>query len=421
MANNQPQNGAFYQRHIVPAVRAALEDTPVVVIHGPRQSGKSTLVQSLISESFPARYVTFDDAIVLSAARAGPADFLAGFEGPLVIDEVHRAPGILLAIKAEVDRRRAPGRYLLTGSTHVRFIPEISEALVGRSEILTLWPLSQGEIEGRRESFLDAVFGDVVPKPRGEPVDRAAIVGRALTGGYPEAVRRHQPGRRRAWFASYVTTILQREVRDLADVAGLADLPRLLALAAARAGGIQNFSELSRSSAIPQTTLKRYLALLEAVFLVQTIPAWSGNLGKRLLKSPRLYPVDSGLMAYLLGLDREGLDAPGAPIGPLLETFVVGEIRKQLGWSKIQLEIHHLRSAAQEEVDIVLEDRRRSVVAIEVKASSAVDERDFRHLKRLREDLGKRFLRGIVLHPGREAVTFGPELHALPLTTLWRS
>lgn len=421
MVDNTPKAGAPYARHLAGQIHAALADTPVVLVHGPRQSGKSTLVKSLISHEFPARYVTFDDALVLSAARAGPADFLAGLKGPVVIDEVQRVPEILLAIKAEVDRRREPGRYLLTGSAHARFVPEISEALAGRVEILTLWPLSQGEIEGRKETFLDRVFSGDVPGAPGESLDRAHLLDRALIGGYPEAVRRRQPERRRTWFSSYVTTILQREVRDLAEIERLADLPHLLALVAARAGGLQNFSELARTSGMPQSTLKRYLALLEATFLVEAVPAWSGNLGKRLLKSPKLYPTDSGLMAHLQGLEREGLDAPGAPTGPLLETFVVAELRKQIGWSEVRPALYHFRSARQEEVDVLFEDRARRVVAVEVKASSAVEARDVRHLRQLREDLGKKFVKGLVLHPGREAVTFGRDLHALPVTTLWRS
>jgi predicted AAA+ superfamily ATPase len=426
MAVNTPdQRPQFYPRHLAPRVRAALQDTPVVLINGPRQAGKSTLAQSLISDDFPAEYVTLDDATVLGAARAGPVDFLAGFSGPVIIDEVQRAPELLVALKAAADRDRAPGRYLLTGSAHFRFIPQIAEALVGRVEILTLWPLSQGEIEGRRETFLDRVLAGEAPRPRGESLNRRELLARAITGGYPEVVGRRASTRRRAaWFSAYLTTVLQREVRDLAEIEGLTELPRLLALVAARAGGLQNFSELSRVVGLPQTTLKRYLALLEATFLVQSVPAWSGNLAKRLLKSSKLYPTDTGLMSHLLGLEEGALEAPAspiAPIGPLLESFLLCELRKQVGWSEAAPTIHHFRSARQEEVDIVLEDRRRRIVGIEVKASATVEARDFRHLTQLRDDLGKRFVAGFVLHTGREAVAFGRDLRALPIAALWRS
>lgn len=240
-------------------------------------------------------------------------------------------------------------------------------------------------------------------------------------GGYPEVVRRRQPARRSRWFVSYVTTILQREVRDLAAIEGLSELPRLLSLVAARAGGLQNFSEFARASGMPQSTVKRYLALLMATFLVRRVPAWSGNLGKRLIKSPKLFPADSGLMAHLVGLERDGLDAPGSPVGALLEAFVVAELEKQAGWSEQRPTIHHFRSAGQQEADLVLEDSRRRVVGIEVKASTTVDARDFRHLESLKVDLGERFLLGLVLYTGPEAVAFGERLHALPVPTLWRA
>lgn len=416
-----PSSGQLYDRALVSPVREALADTPVVVIHGPRQSGKSTLVRGLIGDEFPAEYVTLDDLTVLGAASASPADFLAGFGGPVVIDEAQRVPELFLAIKSAVDRDRRPGRFLLTGSAHVGFVPEMAEALAGRVEILTLWPLSQGEIEGRKDAFVDAVFSGTVPRPEGEPLNRGEVMTRALVGGYPEVVRRRQPGRRQRWLDSYVTTILQREVRDLANIERLGELPRLLALVAARAGGLQNFAELARASGIPQSTVKRYLALLVATFLVRRVPAWSGNLGKRLLKSPKLYPVDSALMAHLVGLEREGLDVPGAPVGPLLEAFVIGEIAKQIGWSRVQPTPHHFRSARQEEVDFLLEDARRRVVGIEVKASTAVEARDFRHLESLKTDLGERFLLGVVLYTGPDAVAFGERLHALPVWTVWRA
>lgn len=420
MANIPPPTGELYLRHLITGAREALSDTPVVLIHGPRQAGKSTLARSMISEDFPAEYVTFDDLLVLGAARASPKDFLARYKGPVVIDEVHRAPELFLALKAEVDRRRVPGRYLLTGSANVRFVPEISQALVGRVEILTLWPLSQGEIEGRRETFLDSVFAGEVPRAAGEALDRGEILSRAWVGGFPEAVRRRSAARRRAWFASYITTVLQREVRDMAEVEGLPQLPRLLALIATRVGGIQNVSDLSRASGLPQTTLKRYLALLQAAFLIQTMPAWSGNLGKRLLKSPKLFVSDTGLLAHLLGLEIEGIDFPGAPVGRILESFVVAELRKQLGWSEVRPAIHHFRSARQEEIDILLEGRGGRVVGIEVKASSAVSSRDFRHLGTLRDELGERFVGGFVLHTGRDAVSFGDRIHAVPVSSLWR-
>lgn len=420
MANYQPPADSNFPRALRPAIQAALDDTPVVLIHGPRQAGKSTLAKSLVGDDFRARYVSLDDLTLLDAARSSPPDFLATFDGPVIIDEVQRAPDLFLAIKEAVDRDRAPGRFLLTGSADVRLVPQVSESLAGRIEIATLWPLSQGEIEGTAERFVDPLFDGDPPTLTGEAMDRTDLLERALIGGYPEVVQRGQRARRTAWFRAYVTTVLQREVRDLAEIEGLTDLPRLMALIAARTGALQNFSELSRASGLPQTTLKRYLSLLEAAFLIRPVSAWSGNLGKRLIKSSRLYPTDTGLMGYLVGLNLDRLNTPGAPTGALVEAFVVGELRKQIGWSATQPTMHHFRSSGQEEIDLVLEDSRGRLVAIEVKASSRVEDRDFRHLRRFKEDVGRKFVAGLVLYSGGDVVSFGKNLHAVPIAALWR-
>jgi predicted AAA+ superfamily ATPase len=409
------------RRNLAAALLEALSDSPVVLLNGARQTGKSTLAQALGGEGHPARYLTLDDATLLSAARSSPEAFVGGLGGPTVIDEVQRAPELFIALKAAVDRDRGPGKYLLTGSADVLVLPSLSESLAGRMEILTLWPLSQGEIEGVRDGFVDAVFGDApLPPLTGSPLTRAELLDRVVAGGYPEAVARGAPRRRRAWFGSYVTTILQRDVRDIANIAGLAELPRLLALLATRAAALLNFSELSRESGIPQSTLKRYMALLEATFLIQPLPAWSGNLGKRLTRSPKLNLCDTGLMASLLGIvDAEGA-AESTLLGNLLENFVVMELRKQIGWSAVQPRMYHLRTDTGQEVDVVLEDGAGHLVGVEVKASGSVGPRDFRHLAALAELAGKRFRRGLVLYTGTEAVSFGPKLHALPVSALWR-
>lgn len=407
-------------RHLTSRLLAALSDTPVVFLTGPRQAGKSTLAQWLAEEPHPARYVTLDDATVLAAAGDDPAGFLSGLEGPVVLDEVQRAPDLFLAIKASVDRDRRPGRFLLTGSANALMLPRLSEALVGRMEVLTLWPLAQAEIEKRPpDSLVDALFSDAVPTT--EPGEaRAQVLRRALRGGYPEVLERPSPERRRAWWGSYATTIIQRDVRDLAQIEGLTELPRLLALLAAGAGGLLNFAELSRSSGIPQTTLKRYLALLEATFLLGSIPAWSSNLGKRLVKSPKLMLTDTGLMGHMLGAS-EGTDVVQAPwLGALVETFVAMELRKHMGWSATAAQLHHLRTQTGQEVDLVLEDDRGRLVGVEVKASATVGGADFAGLRALAEQTGERFHRGVVLYAGREAVPFGERLHALPISALWR-
>lgn len=409
-------------RHLEPPLLAALARSPVVFLNGPRQAGKSTLARAVAERRHPARYLTLDDATTLAAAHADPTGFVAGLDGPVVLDEVQREPRLFLAIKAAVDQDRRPGRFLLTGSAAVMALPELAQALVGRVEILTLWPLSQGELAGRRERFVDALFGRRPPQPPLRPGRvRPPLEARLLAGGFPEAAARRTEADRRAWFAAYATTILQREVRDLANIDGLAALPQLLGLLAARATTLLNTAELGRSAGIPNTTLKRYLALLQATFVIQPLPAWSANLGKRLVRSPKVMLCDTGLLAHLLGADARRLRADRGLMGPLMENLVAMEIVKQAAWSDIRPAVYHYRSHAGEEVDLVLEDAAGRVVGLEVKAGATVDAKGQRGLRALADALGKRFVRGVVLYTGATAVPFGERLHALPISALWTS
>jgi len=410
------------QRNITQHVLDALSDTPVLLLNGARQTGKSTLAQSIAEQAHPARYITLDTASVLAAVRHDAAGFLAGIDGAVVIDEVQKAPELFPAIKAEVDRRRKAGRFLLTGSTNVLLVPHLSESLAGRIEILSLWPFSQGELAGVEETFVDALFADKLPLQNApaESESPLSLHGRIIGGGYPEAVGRTKADRRRAWFESYITTILQRDIRDLANIEGLISLPRLLAVAAARSPALLNFAELSRTLAMPQSTLKRYMTLREATFLIQHIPAWSGNLTKRLVKTSKLVMADTGLMAHLLGLNQERL-AAGEMIGPLFESFVIMELKKQITWSSTKPQMFHFRTQSGQEVDVVLEDRSGNLVGIEVKASATVHAHDFKGLRTLAEAAGKRFLRGTVLYSGTESIPFGDSLTALPVQRLWQT
>lgn len=410
----------MYMRNLMPALREAWADSPVVMLNGPRQAGKSTLAQALIAEQAGARYLTLDDASVLSAIATDAAGFLAGLEGPVVLDEIQRAPEFFVAIKAAVDRDRRPGRFFLTGSADVLLLPRVSESLAGRVELFTLWPLSQGEIEGRREAFVDAAFGAGALPPGEAPLGRDELIARLVTGGYPEALRR-SAARRRAWFDAYVTTILQRDVRELANIEGLTQMPRLLSLLAARTASLLNFAELSRSSGLPQTTLKRYMALLEMTFLVRTLPAWSGNLSKRLVKSPKVFLCDTGLASSLLDIDAKRAEREGGLLGALLESFVVTEIMKQAAWSEVQPQLFHYRSQAGQEIDVLLEDRQGRLVGIEIKARQTASAEDFKGLKDLQESLPARFHRGIVLYAGQQSIPFGEKLQALPISSLWQS
>jgi len=291
------------RRNIWNSLAEAMADTPVVLINGARQTGKSTLAKWYTENISGGRYLTLDDATVLAAATQDPAGFLSGLDGPVVLDEIQHAPGLFPAVKAEVDRDRRPGRFLLTGSADVLLLPDLSESLAGRMEILTLWPFSDGEMMESNASFIDQVFSENSVSSPQSPESRQELLQRIIIGGFPEVVSRKDARRRNAWFGSYITTILQRDVRDLANIEHLTLLPRLLSLLATRSSCLLNYSELSRSLALPQSTLKRYMALLETTFLVQLLPPWSANLGKRLVKSPKIMLCDTGLMAYLLGMD----------------------------------------------------------------------------------------------------------------------
>ena len=408
------------QRNLTSTLRDALSDRPIVLLAGARQSGKSTLAQSLL-DGHAASYLTLDDATVLAAVDQDPQGFLAGLGGgPVVLDEVQGAPGLFPALKLAVDRDRTPGRFLLTGSADVFLLPTVSESLAGRMEILTLWPLSQGEAEGVVEGFVDALFSRSFQPPPTAPLERADLLRRILQGGFPEPRTKSSPARLRAWFASYVTTILQRDVRDLASIENLTALPRLLSLLAARAAGLLNYAELSRSSGLPVSTLKRYFSLLEATFLIQELPAWSSNLSKRLVKAPKVFPVDSGLLCFLQGINESRLEEEPTLLGPLLEAFVLMEIRKQIGWSQTAPALFHYRTQTGQEIDLLLEDAAGRVAGVEVKGSASVQERDVRALQDLAAALGPRFVRGVVLYLGEKVVPFGEKVLAVPLPALWR-
>lgn len=404
------------RRSITNRVLEGLADTPVVMVNGPRQAGKSTLLTQLAAEHLGAPYVTLDDATVLSAAAYDPAGFLRGFPGAVAIDEAQRAPGLLLAIKAEVDRDRRPGRFLLSGSANALTVPRVSESLAGRMEVHRLWPLSRAEVEGASACFVDLVLAGSPPMVSSE-LGRRELLELALVGGFPEARARPSARRRRAWFASYLTSVVERDVRDLASISGLSDVPRLLEMLAARSAGLLTRSGLARDMAMSERTLGRYLALLEAVFLVALVPAWARNVGTALTKAPKVYTVDTGLMGQLLRI-ASAADAE-RDAGPLLETFVAMELIRQLGWSDSEATLHHYRTAGGREVDLVIEAFDGRLAAVEVKCAATVRAGDFAGIRHLMVATGESFVAGIVLYTGPTPVAFGERLWALPVESLW--
>ncbi len=410
----------MYQRNISRKVTAALADTRIVLLSGARQVGKSTLARQL-AEQRGGQYLTLDDPTIAELARTDPSALVNGAAAFTVIDEVQSAPALFPALKREVDAHPVPGRFLLTGSANVFMLPTASESLAGRMEVLTLEPLSQAEVQGSPHNLVDALFDSRPWARRTVATDRADLVRRLVAGGFPEALDRAEPQRRDAWFRSYLASLLQRDVRDYANIEGLHDMPRLLSLLAARAGSLLNMAEVSRATGIAHSTLRRYLSLLEALYIVQPLPAWSANLGKRLVKAPKVHLIDAGLTAHLRGdADADAAALALSPrLGPLLETFVVQELRRHLCWAETSASAWHFRTAAGQEVDLVLETPSQRIVGIEVKASASVTQGDFKGLRALADAAGKSFARGVVLYTGEQLMPFDEHLWAVPLGVLW--
>jgi uncharacterized protein len=402
-----------YKRHLAKSLSEALHDTPVTLIVGARQSGKSTLAK----EVSKGTYLTLDDFTVLSPMQQDPYGFLKGFEGPVILDEIQRAPEAFLAIKRLVDEDRRAGRFLLTGSANVLVLPKLADSLAGRMEILRLWPLAQTELEGSRSNLVDKLFGKL-SSSKTYPVNIQNICERIVRGGYPEVVER-PAARRSNWFESYVQTMLGRDVRDLANIQGLAEMPQLLRLLAARTSTLHNQSEVSRLLGLPNTSLGRYLTLLSQTFLVHELPAWSKNFSKRLVKSPKLLLTDTGLTAYLLGVDASKLARDSKLLGQLLESFVGLELLRHLSWSQTRTQLYHFRSGSGQEVDLLLENYAGEVVGVEVKASSQVSSKDLAGLQLLRDELGASFKAGVVFYTGTTLLPQGEKLWAVPVSWLW--
>ena len=411
----------MHNRHVATLLQSALDDTPVVVIHGARQSGKSTLAQlQSSSNGIPRRYLTLDDAVVLNAAKSDPSGFIAALDGPITLDEIQRTPELFLPIKAAVDRQRQPGRFLLTGSADVLLLPGLADSLAGRMQVLSLWPLSCAEqADSTALNRVDALFEGDWQALNLQACDRQTLMTHLLAGGFPEAIARSNAARRTAWFDAYVQAVLQRDVRDLAQIEQLTEIPNLLHLLATRSATLLNFAELSRTAGLAQSTLKRYFALLEMLFLVTRVQPWERNPSKRLVKAPKVFLPDTGLLCHLMGITQDGLAAkPGLP-GGLVETFVLTELLKHLAFSQHGLTLWHYRTQSNIEVDFVLENRQGHITGIEVKASATVDSKDFKGLRHLQETEGSKFQQGIVLYSGREWVPFGSKLWAVPLSMWW--
>jgi len=408
----------YIPRHITAEILDALSASPAVLLNGARQTGKSTLVKEIAKQS-SFEYVTLDDFTTLNAVSLDPVGYLTAMKKPIIIDEIQRIPELFLAIKQLVDKDRQPGQFLLTGSANIFMLPKLSESLAGRVEIITLWPFSCDELIQKKATFIDHLFSDQFSLIHDHDFSRQELIEKMIRGGYPEIRKLTTERRRIAWFNSYITTILQRDVTDISKIEGVKELPRLLSLIANQSGALVNISSLARDVGLVMMTLKRYLALLEAIFFVKQLPAWFKNIGKRLIKSPKLYLSDTGLLSYLMGLGQNRLETDPKFIGQLLESYVMQELFKQATWSETLPNIFYYRSVSGREVDFILETRSGHIVGIEVKASTTVNSSDFDGLMEIKSLLGKKFVRGIVMYTGNNTVPFGENLYAVPVSSLW--
>jgi hypothetical protein len=417
MADRRLQNEHDIGRGLAPVVAEAMESARVVALLGPRQAGKSTLARMLAAGALPADYLTLDDEPVRSLAAGDPAGFVAGLGRRTVIDEVQRAPELMLAIKSRVDRDRTPGQFLLTGSANLRRIPSVADALPGRVDYLSLWPFTQGEIAGRPEQFLARLFRGDVPAISGAPVGRTEYAELLLAGGFPEARERTGAARTR-FFDGYVTSIVERDLADAARVQDPGAVATLLRLVAARSGSLARFDALARDASVDGKTAKAYVDALERLFLVRVRRSWHVNLGKRQVKAPKLYVADSGLLAGLVGADARRVREDDGFAGALFETFVANELERHAAWSPEPLSFWHFREGDRE-VDVIVERPSGDVVGVEVKASATVRPRDFAGLLHMRGQLGARLAAGVVVYAGERTLPFGDRLWAVPLTALW--
>jgi len=410
---------ALFPRYVETRLKEALADSPVVLIHGSRQCGKTTLAQ-VVGGQLGFSYFTFDDQVARAAADADPLGFVSDLPHRSVLDEVQKVPELFVALKTAVDRNRAPGRFLLTGSANVLLVPTLADSLAGRMEIQRLFPLAQCELRRRPSKFLEALFEAGFKVRKSERLG-ASLAGRIVAGGYAPALDR-PPGRRRSeWYRSYLEALVQRDVRDLARIRSLDALPKLLSLAAAQTAQLLNVSDLASPFQLSRPTIRDYITLLENVFLLELLPPWHNNRVSRLVKTPKVHLSDSGLASALLGVGTPALAKDRPLLGQVLETFVYQELRRMASWHEEPCRFFHFRDKDGVEVDIVIEQGAQALAGVEVKASSTVRAADFRGLRKLKEMAGDRFAAGVVLYDGETTASVGDQLFAVPVRALWEA
>ena len=408
---------SLYPRLIGQRIAEAMADTPVVLLAGPRQAGKTTLVRQISDDG--RRYLTLDDELTLLSAREDPVGMIRSLDSA-VIDEIQRAPALLLAIKKSVDEDRRPGRFLLTGSANLMALPTVADSLAGRMETLLLLPLSQSEIEGQSANWLDSVFSGRIPQPTAQ-AHSVDLVDRVLRGGYPEAISRPTSRRRIAWARQYLDALLQRDVRDISGIEKLDQLPRFLRALAQTAGQMCNYTQLGGQVGLDSKTAAKYVGVFEQIFLLRRVDVWARNRLNRVVKTAKLQFIDSGLLATLLNLTADEVQRDRTRFGNVLESFVFGELLKATTTADGDYGLLYYRDADKVEVDVVIENALGQLVGVEVKASATVNERDLRGLRKLSALAGDQFRMGVLLYDGDETLPLGDNIWAAPLSTLWGS
>lgn len=410
-----------FPRFIQPRILKRLREFPALLLIGPRQSGKTTIMKEIAKE-LKGSYITFDSIADQATAMSDPIGFINNLTKPTILDEVQRVPEIFLPIKLDIDTHRDHnGRYALTGSANPLMAPKIGDALTGRMALLHLWPLSQGELIAHEETFLETIFAEDFGNIETIECSRDSLIDRLMLGGFPSMHKSLDEEGRRAWCDSYLSLTLQKDIQELAQIEGLAHMPQLLQIIATRVGAILNYSSLAVECQIPITSFRRYMSLLQNLFLLHTIPAWSINLGKRLIKAAKVYFVDTAILMHSLRFDKQRLLDNPLMVGKAVENFVVNELCKQTSWSKKRIQLFHCRfSDNRTEIDVILEDEMGKIVAVEIKASETIVPEDFRHIGKMEEIKGDNFLRGIVLYAGNRKLPFGPKRWAVPISYLWK-
>ncbi len=410
---------AHYPRFLDARVKESLQDTPVVLINGPRQSGKTTLARKIGDERGYA-YISFDDSRARDFARDDPVGFGESLPDKVILDEVQHVPEFFRTIKLLVDRDRVPGRFILTGSANVLLVPRLGDSLAGRISINTLLPLSRAEISGRMPGFLTKLRSAAFGAGRYERLG-PRLAEMIADGGYPEALARTRPHRREEWLNDYVDAIAKKDVKDFAHIRSLETLPKLLQVISASTASTLNVSRLSAPFEVSRTTIREHLTLLTSLFLVDELPPWFGNLVSRRVKSPKLHIGDTGVACMLTNFEPLMTTLNREFYGQLLETFVFQELRRQATWQDPRVELSHLRDRDGSEVDIVVEFAHNEVAGIEVKSAGTVNAKDFRGLRKLRMSAGDTFVAGAVLYDGEYVREFGDRMFALPIRSLWET